>query len=129
MATKTTLTEKLTTPATPVPATEEPKIEAYLDVVYIGFDTKKTAGQTIIKFRCLDGVVRSAAANPAIRWAGRLGTTETIEVQTNCKPWKLAKDPTAEEQEAFDRANAPKQPISKVVAKPSKKTLNALNKF
>jgi hypothetical protein len=126
MSTKTTLTEKLTTPATSVTATEEPKIEAYLDVVYIGFDTKKTVGQTVIKFRCLDGVVRSAVANPAIRWADRLGTTETIAVQTNCKPWRLAKKPTKEEQEAFDKANAPKQPISKIVAKPSKATLDAL---
>lgn len=124
MATKTTLTEKLTTPATP--ATEEPKIEAYLDVVYINFDTQKTSGQTVIKFRCLDGVVRSAVANPAIRWASKLGTTETIAVQTNCKPWRLAKKPTKEEQEAFDMANAPKQPISKIVENPSKATLDAL---
>lgn len=126
MATKTTLTNNLTIPTTPAPVTEEPKIEAYLDVVYIGFDTKKTPGQTVIKFRCLDGIVRSAVANPAIRWANRLGTTETIAVQTNCKPWRLAKKPTKEEQEAFDKANAPKQPISKVVEKPSKATLDAL---
>lgn len=105
MTTKTT--KKTVNASTNTPATPKTPLRHFENATVIYFDTKKEQGKTYIHFRATDGVVRSALANPAIRWKDRLNTPMLLKIDDTCKPWKLAMKPTEEEKNAYALAQAP----------------------
>lgn len=104
LATKLTTTTTVTD--TPDTVAKKP-LRGFTDAVVIYFDTEKTPNKTEIKFRATDGIVRTAVANPAIRWKDKLGKPMLLKIDDTCKPWKLALKPTEEELNAYETAQVP----------------------